>query len=538
MKNKKVVFLFTLTAICSLLSTVSFAEFFDQSHWSARSVGLGNAFTGLANDPGAIFFNPAGTGTLGFNQGMYNFLTPRIEGDKAKYYNAQSLALVFEPARRFTWGAAWANLKMKNNYQENTLILNFSGKLTSLVALSVKDLYLGLNLKGLFHTSNQAGKDLFDNLTSGGATKSALGADTGIFYKYKELLSFGLAILNVNRPEINVNDVSVRLPIESRIGAAYQIPSNQVFNLLRINRITPVFDIVRKGDKWQSHFGTEIGLMGNALALRGGVNSTEATTGISFGSLKTSKFSFAFNYSFVYGYDKDTLGRQHLISVNIISLPYKKTVQAELAAEKVSPYRLGPDDVLQIITRNHEEFSGKFVVDPYGKILIPTLGEIKVEDLNREELVKKLKDEISKYVEEPNVLVSIIQYRSRVVFILGEVSSPGKYPIEGDSVPLREAIAAAGFPTGLAATWRVYVIKPRTVRPTYEVVNLYDILYRGKLARNVMLTPGDVVYVPMTILGKLAKSMSYLLDPFFKARNVATPLSTPKPLIDETQVDN
>jgi polysaccharide export outer membrane protein len=196
---------------------------------------------------------------------------------------------------------------------------------------------------------------------------------------------------------------------------------------------------------------------------------------------------------------------------------------------------LGPDDVLQIITRNHDEFSGKFIVDPYGKILIPTIGEIKAEDLTREKFTDVLREEISKYVQDPNVMVSIMQYRSKVVYILGEVRSPGKYPVEGDSIALRDAIAAAGFPTGLAATWRVYIIKPRTVRPTFKIVNLYKILYRGKMKNNVTLTPGDIVYVPATMLGKLSNSLSYLLDPFFKTRSLATPLSTPKPLLDETQ---
>ncbi|MBI5555458.1 MAG: SLBB domain-containing protein [Elusimicrobia bacterium] len=161
------------------------------------------------------------------------------------------------------------------------------------------------------------------------------------------------------------------------------------------------------------------------------------------------------------------------------------------------------------------------------------IGEIKAEDLTREEFIELLKEEIEKYVQDPNIMVSIMQYRSKVVYILGEVRSPGKYPVEGDSIALRDAIAAAGFPTGLAATWRVYVIKPRAVRPSFKIVNLYKILYRGKMKNNVTLIPGDVVYVPSTILGKLSNSLSYLLDPFFKTRSLATPLSTPKPLIGE-----
>ncbi|MDD5492208.1 MAG: polysaccharide biosynthesis/export family protein [bacterium] len=537
MKNKKLASIVLALAIIYQLSTInSFAENFSDNHNSARTAGIGSAFTGLADDTGALWFNPAGTTQLTQIQALYTNLTPYIARKNVPYYMSQSFGMVFPSKHNNAWGFSWNNYRVKQAYQESTILLNYSQKLNPYLPWEMNDIALGLNLKGLFYSPNKAGQDIFDAMSGGGDSRSAFGLDTGLHYKINEALNLGIAALNVNEPPVHIIDDTERLPIQTRVGLSYKLPLLPSLSFVGIDQqITTSVDAIRVQGKWQSNIGTEVPFFKNLFALRGGVNSTEASAGLGLGSMQTKNFAFNIDYSFIYSYGKDIRDRQHVVSIKINRLQSKKKEAEETPEEEVSPYRLGPDDVLQVITRNHDEFSGKFIVDPYGKILIPMIGEIKAEDLTREEFIELLKEEIGKYVQDPNVMVSIMQYRSKTVYILGEVRSPGKYPVEGDSIALRDAIAAAGFPTGLAATWRVYIIKPRTVRPSYKIVNLYKILYRGKMKNNVTLTPGDVVYVPSTMLGKLANSMSYLLDPFFKARSLATPLSTPKPLIDETQ---
>ena len=536
-KRKLLILIFALSlSINNQLSTTNCsASPFSQDHWSTRTAGMGNTFTGVADDAGTIWFNPAGTGRLELPQVMYNSLFPYISRENVTYYNAQSLALVFPYDKEFAWGLAWNEFGVKNNYKENTLILNMSAKLNAIVPLAINDLYLGLNLKGLFYTPNQTGKDLFDSLTDGTSTNDVFGADAGILYKVNRNMRLGMAVLNLNRPAVYVFDELARIPVESRLGASYDITKTPVQEFLGINKITPAFDLVRKNDKWSSNVGAEAYFFNNLFALRGGVNSDEATAGLSIEAIRAGNYDINLNYSFIYSYGLDSHDRLNMISIRLTRKPSTEKHEASSKEEKISPYTFGPDDGIEIITRNHDEFSGKFTVDPYGKIFMSLTGEILVEGLTKDELTDKLKQEIGKFVQDPNVQVTIDKYRSKVVYILGEVRTPGRYPIEGDSIELREAIANAGFPTGLAATWRVYIIQPRPYRPTYKIVNLYDILYRGKMANNVMVTPGQIIYVPMTILGKLATTMSYLLDPFFKTRSLATPLSTPKPLVDETQ---
>ncbi len=534
MKSRIFLIIFTLTVICPLSAVRCVcAANFDEQHPTARTAGMGGAFTGQADDIGALWFNPAGTTQLTQTQAIYTNLSPYITRENVPYYLSQSFSMAFPLTTNNALGFGWNNYRVNYTYQENTLLMNYSQKINPFIPWEINDLSFGLNLKGLFYAPSGAGEDIFDSLSGGDKARNALGIDAGVRYKINTALNFGLSSMNINEPAVHITDQYQRLPIQTRIGLSYKVPMPEALKNIGIEQITANLDGILAQAEWESNIGTELSLFNNAIALRGGANSTEASAGLGLGSIQTKKFAFALDYAFIYGYGRDLRDRQHIISINVSRLLTKKPETVETPEEEVSPYRLGPDDVLQIITRNHDEFSGKFAVDPYGKILIPMIGEIKAEDLTREEFTDVLREEIGKYVEEANVIVSIIQYRSKVVYILGEVRTPGKYPVEGDSIALRDAIAAAGFPTGLAATWRVYIIKPRTVRPSYKIVNLYKILYRGKMKNNIMITPGDIVYVPSTMLGKLANSLSHLLDPFYKTRSLVTPLSTPTPLVDE-----
>ena len=181
--------------------------------------------------------------------------------------------------------------------------------------------------------------------------------------------------------------------------------------------------------------------------------------------------------------------------------------------EEAGTYTLGKGDVVEITVRNQPEFSGQFAIGPDGNIQYKFVGDIKAEGLTKEELKEFLTKKLERYVKVPEVSVSIVAYRSKFVYILGEVARPGKYPMRGDTVSLRDAIIAAGLPTPDAALRRVYVIKPDTKKPVYRKVDIYLLLYKGILKDNLTLTPGDLVVVPSTIPSEINRALGRLLSP-------------------------
>lgn len=194
--------------------------------------------------------------------------------------------------------------------------------------------------------------------------------------------------------------------------------------------------------------------------------------------------------------------------------------QAERLEEEMlpsGPYTLGRDDVVRISVRGQPDFSGDFVIGPDGKIQYTYVGDIETAGLTKEELKGVLAEKLTQYVKTPDVSIAILQYNSKAVYILGEVRSPGKYPMRGDTITLREAIIQAGLPTRNAALRRVHIIKPDPTDPTSKKVNLYAVLYKGKLKQNLTLMPGDIVVVPSTMLSSVNTMLDQLLSPAYKA---------------------
>lgn len=169
-------------------------------------------------------------------------------------------------------------------------------------------------------------------------------------------------------------------------------------------------------------------------------------------------------------------------------------------------YTLGPDDVIQLDVMRHPEFSGTYPINMEGKLQYKFVGDIDVNGLTKKELEEKLKSIISNFVISPEINISILEYRSKVIYVLGEVGAPGKYYMRSENIPVREAVVQAGLPTLSAAMRRCRLITPdKNGRAKTKSVDLYSILYGGDLKRNIDMRPGDVLYVPATIMAKIIR---------------------------------
>jgi polysaccharide export outer membrane protein len=176
------------------------------------------------------------------------------------------------------------------------------------------------------------------------------------------------------------------------------------------------------------------------------------------------------------------------------------------SAPERKDYVVGAQDVLKVMVFDEPQLSGTFRVDIDGAFTYPFLGRIKAVGQNlrtvEAELARLLADG---YVRRPQVTIEVEQYRSRSIFVVGEVRSPGKYPLAGE-MTLIEALAQAGSTTSTAGT-EVLILHPTDpARPEQAEpgatpdnrttrVNLAD-LQSGKILNNVMLREGDTIFIP------------------------------------------
>jgi polysaccharide biosynthesis/export protein len=179
--------------------------------------------------------------------------------------------------------------------------------------------------------------------------------------------------------------------------------------------------------------------------------------------------------------------------------------QAAAPAAQIPPgtdYVVGPQDVLNVRIYGEDKLSGKIRIDNDGSFPFEYLGRVKAEGMTTAQiethLVKALGDG---YLRSPQVSVEVIEYRSQSVFVTGEVRSPNKYMLPGNST-LMDVLTYAGSVTPNAGNWvqithvrqGAEVLGP-TVSAEYDLrVNLRDI-QNGK-AQNVKMRDGDTIFVP------------------------------------------
>jgi polysaccharide export outer membrane protein len=163
-------------------------------------------------------------------------------------------------------------------------------------------------------------------------------------------------------------------------------------------------------------------------------------------------------------------------------------------------YHIGPENVLQIDVYygKDEKLSQKVRVSSKGFITFPLLGEVKVSDLTVAELERKLTYLLEKdYFVNPQVSVFVEEYST--VSILGEVASPGAYPIEGN-LTVVELISQAGGFTKIASPNRVKVIRTLPDGSKQQIrVRVYNIINKGRKEEDILLKAGDVVIVPESL---------------------------------------
>jgi polysaccharide export outer membrane protein len=183
--------------------------------------------------------------------------------------------------------------------------------------------------------------------------------------------------------------------------------------------------------------------------------------------------------------------------------------------DKAEPYRIGPGDILSIVVWDHPELvlptqtyaigtgvtelafgdtaSGipGYTVSSTGYIQFPYTGLLKVAGLTELQARNLIVNSSGKYIQDPQITVRVLGYRSKRVYVEGEVKTPGTVAINDSPMTLLEAINRAGgvLPTGDRSS--VYVI--REGKKTR--VNLPALIDRGQDLNQVMLKSGDIVRV-------------------------------------------
>jgi tetratricopeptide (TPR) repeat protein len=440
-----------LLGIISVSARVTCLADFEDLGVGARPIGMGNAYTALADDVNAIYYNPAGLAQLDECQFTSGYGKLYWGLDDGSNLGSGFVGYAHPLYQWGTLGAGWLNFGVQGLYQENSFIFSYGNSLK-------KRLLAGFNLKLLYkkygknpYTENAlidggpATSGERDPVFSEGYSKTGFSTDLGFLYRFNREYSLGLALTDINQPRMDLKDNNSKVPIGIKSGFLYDS-----------DFLTFAFDTAFRNGDVNVYSGVEKWFSKRTFGVRAGLGvGSRSFSNLALGASYT-KYLFQLDYAFIYPLSgiRDTYG-SHRISLTLRFAPEKEekkkareTRLAEVASERAAReelVKIQEKEAKMIEERKKIELAGNYyreAIDAYrnglyseavGKLrfavdLDPKKPEIQslfkklssiMEVIPRETGVGReaefIRTGVSYYIEDkPKKALNILQYASEL----------------------------------------------------------------------------------------------------------------------------
>ena len=203
-------------------------------------------------------------------------------------------------------------------------------------------------------------------------------------------------------------------------------------------------------------------------------------------------------------------------SQEIKELNSRLITQSSVAPASPADYLIGPADLLEVKVFESEKLTSTVRVSSRGQITLPLLGSVDINGLTARESEEKIENLLKSegYINNPHIGVFVKEHKSKLVSVVGYVTEPGSYELLGRQTLLDSLAAAKGLKDNAGRTVYLTRAEDNGGREAY-VVDLEELLIKGNSEINVVLKPGDVIYVPeagtVFVDGAVRKRGSYLI---------------------------
>jgi polysaccharide biosynthesis/export protein len=195
-----------------------------------------------------------------------------------------------------------------------------------------------------------------------------------------------------------------------------------------------------------------------------------------------------------------------LTAISLLAQDPKTEAQASMAPKSVpassaipandTSYKIGPQDVLRIdVWKEPEVTRNGLPVRPDGKISLPLLNDVQAAGLSPLELSNVVTEGLKKFMNNPQVTVTVLDINSRRVYVTGEVSHSGAFPLLPNMTVL-QALTTAGSFTPFARTKGIYVLRNEGGKQVKYPFNYKEVIKGNHPEQNIELRSGDTIVVP------------------------------------------
>ena len=184
-----------------------------------------------------------------------------------------------------------------------------------------------------------------------------------------------------------------------------------------------------------------------------------------------------------------------LLRFLLLALAFVQGASAQTAPDKPQSI-LGVGDVIRISVYQNPDLGTEARISELGQINFPLIGNVAIGGATvgvaEQKIAKALRD--GGFVLKPQVTIQLLQIRSSQISVLGQISKPGRYPIDIVGSKVSEMVAAAGgvLPSGADV---VTLVGNRNGNPIKLEIDLPAILQAGKAELDMTVENGDIIYV-------------------------------------------
>ena len=178
------------------------------------------------------------------------------------------------------------------------------------------------------------------------------------------------------------------------------------------------------------------------------------------------------------------------------------------------PYTVGSPDVLLVRSSLIPEINNqRIIVMPDGRIELPLLGQVRVSGYTTNQIAAEIRTRALQFYTEADVVVQVTDFRSKHIYVFGEVGRPGRYPYTGSDTVLD--LLALAQPSRLADNNRIQVLRPDDEGELVErmTIELNKWIEEGLTDRNALMAEGDILYIPPNGLARVGLAIQQLLLP-------------------------
>lgn len=175
-----------------------------------------------------------------------------------------------------------------------------------------------------------------------------------------------------------------------------------------------------------------------------------------------------------------------------------------ITGDEETRYIIVPGDTLSVVYTDKDEKSGAlYRVSGKGEIFLPFAGAVKVQGLSRQQARAVINEKLGAYIRYPNVELTV--NAAGRIMILGEVNLPGLYNTQPNLTVMEAIMKSGGYDKENAGLKSVMLVRGGLDKSEVKRLNLLKMITKGDRSDDIMVKPGDLIYVPKTFIADLIK---------------------------------